>query len=477
MAEEFDAIVIGAGEAGSTIASRVAQSGKRVALIYRDPFGSTCLNTGCVPSKFMIHRGKIAHLAREAGKYHVEVSAPKVDVAAIVHEKNEMTRKHRAESYHSTLANERIVLLEGAARFVAQREVVVADRVLRSDNIFIATGMRPRIPKIEGLDVVRVLTNESIMELSTLPEHLVVIGGGYIGCELGQTFRRYGSNVTIIQSRTHLCPHEEPDVSSVLAQAFMAEGIALVLDHKVARVASTPAGVRVVARAEDGSECAVEGTHVLVATGRQPNTDTLGLDVAGVEMDEQGFVRVNEYLETNVPGIWAAGDVNGQQPFTRVCVEEGKVAYANAFEHAHIKMERGFLGHAIFTDPQIGSVGLTERAARANGYEAAVGCKSFEQVEKAQLIGETTGLIKLVVDRATRRLIGCHVIGPDGANLIYDAMITMRHGGTLDEIAKAVGIFPTLQEGMEGTAYDLLGELVPRVVERPLITDLAEQRQ
>ncbi len=468
--DSFDAIVLGAGEAGSLIASRAVAAGHRVAMVYKAPYGSTCLNTGCVPSKFMIHRARVAHLARTAARYHVKTSTPAVELAALVAEKNAMIAEHRDGSYENARTAEGLTLLEGEAQFRSPHEVTVGGRVLQSDRIFIATGMRPLLPPIGGLETVEVLTNESLMELRELPRHLVCIGGGYIACELGQTFRRYGSDVTIVQSADRLCPSEEPDVSTLLEQAFAEEGIRLLLGHRAVRAKRTASGVRVTARTTEGGEQAVEGTHLLVAVGRRPNTDGLGLDAAGLITDEKGFVTVNRHLETNVPGIWAVGDVNGEQPFTRVCQEEAKLAFANAFEGARLEMRRESLGHAVFTDPAIGSVGLTERQAREQGYDVATGLVTFDQIEKAEIIGETTGLIKYIVERGTRRLLGCHVIGPDGADLIYDAIIVMRHGGTIDELALAVGIFPTLQEGMEGTARGLLRKIAPARVAGPLVS-------
>ncbi len=473
MAEPVDLIVIGAGETGALVASKAVDAGKRVAMIYRAPYGSTCLNLGCVPSKWMIHRARIAHLAYTAARFHVHTSQPTVDLAGIVGEKNEMISRHREHSLHHAEGAEGLTLVEGEARFVSRNEVAVGDRTFRAETIVIATGMRPLIPPVEGLDSVPYLTNESLMELTEIPEHLVSIGGGYIACELGQTFRRYGSRVTIIQSGEHLCPSEEPDVSTLLERAFREEGIDLVLNHRAAHVDATGGRVRVVARSDDGEERVVEGTHLLVAVGRRPNTDMLNLEAAGVETDRKGFVKVNEYLETSVPGIWAGGDVNGMQPFTRVCQEEGKLIYANALEGARIPMERGFLGHAVFTDPAIGGVGLTEAEAREQGLDVAAGLVTFDKVEKAQFIRETTGLMKYVIDRQTHRLLGCHVIGPDAENLIYDAILVMRHDGTIDEIAKAVGIFPTLQEGMEGTARGLLRKVAPEEVAGPLVTELS----
>jgi pyruvate/2-oxoglutarate dehydrogenase complex dihydrolipoamide dehydrogenase (E3) component len=236
----------------------------------------------------------------------------------------------------------------------------------------------------------------------------------------------------------------------------------------VIRVEKAEDGIRAILRSEAGDQSSVDGTHLLISAGRAPNSD-LDLDRAGVKTDAKGFVKVNDSLETNVPGIWAIGDVNGQQPFTRICQEEGKIAFANAFENAGIRIERHYLGHAIFTEPQVGSVGLTLTQARDKGFDAEGGLVTFDNVAKAKLIGETSGLIKYVFDRSTHHLLGCHVIGPAAAELIYTAILVMRHHGTIDEIARAVGIFPTLQEGMEGTARALLRKVAPQEVAGPLI--------
>jgi pyruvate/2-oxoglutarate dehydrogenase complex dihydrolipoamide dehydrogenase (E3) component len=477
MPEEFDAIVVGAGEAGSVVASRAVTAGHRVAMIYRAPYGSTCLNTGCVPSKFLIHRARIAYLARTAARFHVEATVTRVDLGAIVREKGAMVAEHRSQSLARARSAEQsgqLTLVEGEARFLSPRDIAVGDRTLRADRIFIATGMRPLIPDIPGLDDAKALSSESLMELTDVPAHLVVIGGGYVACELGQAFRRFGSAVTIVQRAAHLLPNEEPDVSTILERAFEAEGIRLLLGHAAAHVERLAGTVRIVARSETGAEQVVEGSHVLVAAGRRPNTDSLALDVAGVEVDEKGHVKVGDRVETTAPGIWAIGDANGRQPFTRICQEEGKVAYANAFEEADLTIRRDSLGHAVFTDPEIGSVGLTEQQARDRGMDVAVGLVTFDQVEKAELIGETAGLIKYVVEHSSRRLLGCHVIGPNGADLVYGGILVMRHGGTLDEIAKTVGIFPTLQEGMEGAARGLLRKLAPDEVRGPLVAAEAE---
>jgi len=246
------------------------------------------------------------------------------------------------------------------------------------------------------------------------------------------------------------------------------------LGQQAVRLDADDHGVCLDVRAKDGTSRSIRASHLLIATGRVPNSDMLDLDAAGVAVNDKGYVKVNGRLETNVPGIWAIGDINGEQPFTRVCQEEGRVAFLNAFENSRLTIKREALGHAVFTDPEIGSVGYTESAARELGIDTAVGLVTFDRIEKARLIGETSGLIKYVVERSSRRVLGCHVVGPNAADLVYDVVLVMRHNGTLDEIGTAVGIFPTLQEGMEGTAHGLLRKLTPHELRGPLVREKSE---
>jgi pyruvate/2-oxoglutarate dehydrogenase complex dihydrolipoamide dehydrogenase (E3) component len=468
---ETDALVIGAGEAGALVASLAVDAGATVALAYREPWGSTCLNAGCVPSKFLIHRARVAHTVRTAARFGVAASGPDVDLAAIVGEKRRYLDRHRNESWQGALREKRLTLLEGAAEFVSPDRVRVGDVIVRSDHVFIATGMHPSIPPVDGLADGPWLTNETVMDLEEPPGHLIVIGGGFIGCELGQAYRRFGSEVTIVQRPPRLLPNEEPDASTVIERALRSEGIEVLNGHELESVRwirGRPA-VRVIA-ASDGSSKTLDGTHVLLAAGRTPNTDSLGLQRAGVELDPKGFVLVDDELRATVPGIWAVGDVNGAQPFTRVCQEEAKVAFANAFHGAGIRMRRKALPHAIFTDPEVGSVGLTEQVAKAEGYDVIAGLVPFERVEKAELTGETTGFIKYVAERDTHRLLGCHVVGAQAADLVYDAVVVIRANGLIDDLAMAVGVFPTVQEGMEGTARAVLRKAAPEEVSGPMVT-------
>jgi pyruvate/2-oxoglutarate dehydrogenase complex dihydrolipoamide dehydrogenase (E3) component len=466
---EADALVIGAGEAGALVASLAVDAGASVALAYREPWGSTCLNVGCVPSKFLIHRARVAHVVRTSSRFGVRTGGPEVDLAGIIEDKRRYLDRHRDESWQGALREERLTLLEGAAEFVAEDQVRVGDRVVRSDRIFLALGMRPFVPEVDGLEDAPYLTNDTVMDLEEVPGHLIVIGGGYIGCELGQAFRRFGADVSIVQRAPRLLPGEEPDASTVIERSFREEGIDVLTGLSLQSVRWMEGRPTVEVTGPDGASRTVEGTHLLLAAGRTPNTDTLAADRAGVELDPEGFVRVDEELRTTANGIWAIGDVNGAQPFTRVCQEEAKVAFTNAFHEAGLRMKRTSLPHAVFTDPEVGSVGLTEQAAWEN-HDVIAGLVPFERIEKAELIGETGGFIKYVAERETHRLLGCHVVGYQAADLVYDAVVVLRAGGLIDDLALAVGVFPTLQEGMEGVARAVLRKAAPEEVSGPLVT-------
>lgn len=452
--EPFDAVVLGAGEAGALLASYAVAAGHRVAMVYREPYGSTCVNVGCVPSKFLIARARVAQTMRTASRFGIGAVEPVIDLPRIATEKQTMVHDHRNEGLESAKRAKGLTLLEGPARFVSTTEVDVGGRRLTAPKIFIATGMRPDIPPIAGLADVPFYTNENIMDLTEVPRHLIVLGGGYIGAELGQVYHRFGAEVTVISRSPRLVAEEEPEASIALTEGFSAEGIRLVLGREAERVEATADGIRVWAGTE-----AFEGSHLLVATGRRPNTDALNLEAAGLALRDDGALPVDARMRTTVEGIWAIGDVNGEQPFTRVCQEEAKVAFADAFGDGHPGLERQSLGHAIFTDPEIGSVGLTEAQARAEGLDVLAGTVGFDQVEKAELILETRGVIKVVAERGSRRLLGLHVAGPAAADLVYDGALVLRRRGTVDEIAATIGIFPTLQEGVEGTARAVLRSL------------------
>jgi pyruvate/2-oxoglutarate dehydrogenase complex dihydrolipoamide dehydrogenase (E3) component len=409
-------------------------------------------------------------VVRTSERFGVRADQPRVDLAGIVEEKRRYLDRHRDESWQGALREQRLTLLEGSAKFVSDHEVRVGERVVRSGRIFLALGMRPSVPDVDGMRDGPLLTNETVMDLEEVPGRLIVIGGGYVGCELGQAFRRFGAEVSIVQRAPRLLPSEEPDASTVIERAFREEGIDVLTAYQLRSVRWTDGRPTVEVTGPDGASRSLAGTHLLLAAGRTPNTDTLGVERAGVELDGRGFVRVDDELRTTAAGIWAIGDVNGAQPFTRVCQEEAKIAFANAFHDAGLQMSRASLPHAVFTDPEVGSVGLTEQAARERGHDVIAGLVPFGRIEKAELIGETAGFIKYVADRDTHRLLGCHVVGYQAADLVYDAVVVMRREGLIDDLALAVGVFPTLQEGMEGVARAVLRKAAPEEVSGPLVT-------
>jgi pyruvate/2-oxoglutarate dehydrogenase complex dihydrolipoamide dehydrogenase (E3) component len=398
---------------------------------------------------------------RTAARFHVDGHGdPTVNLPAIVADKNALVAEHRAEALGNARRATSLTLIEGDARFVSPRGVAVGERRLSADRIFIATGMRPLIPDLPGIGDVEVHTNETLMDLTGVPEHLVVLGGGYIGCELGQAYRRFGSEVTIIHGPGLLCADEEPDVSRLLAPGMRADGIELVTDHRAVRVAPAGDGVRVIARADDGSRRTIDGSHLLVAGGRRPNTDTLDLAAAGVAARSDGSIVVDGRLRTNVAGIWAVGDVNGEQPFTRVCQEEAKVAYADAFEGADVRIDHLSLGHGIFTDPEIGSVGLTEAEAKARGYDVRVGTFPFGVLGRAKMAGEIEGFVKIVGERKYDELLGVHMIGLRATELVAEATVALRLESTVEEISRTIHAHPTMSEAVGEAAHAAHGAAV-----------------
>ena len=454
--EPFDVIVIGDGDAGNTAALRAARMGKRTAMIFRGPYAGTCLNVGCVPSKFLIHRAQVSHSIRTASRFQVGCAPPSINLAAIINEKEQLITQNRAEQYQRDNQIENLFIIEGEGRFAAPGEIHVSGRRLQANTIIVATGTRPAWPAIPGLEQVDALTSDRLMALTTLPDHLLIVGGGYIGCELGQTFRRFGSAVTIAHTGAHLLSSEDEELAILLEKAFEAEEIQLVLESKVTAVQPTECGLRLVIETRDGQSLQRDGSHLLVATGRIPNTEDLNLEAAGVECDKQGYIIVDEYLETNVAGVYAAGDINGQQPYTRVAHIEAEIAISNAFSHKKQKINRTLLAHAVFTNPPLASVGLTEKEAHEQGEALLVSHFDISQLERAQLQGLDFGMIKFVAQRHTHRILGAQIIGESAPELIYSVVVAMQAGGTLESFANAPDIFPTLHEALHLAAQQLL---------------------
>ncbi len=368
----YDAIVIGTGQAGVPLSEKLADRGWTVALVEKDNLGGTCINTGCTPTKTMIASAQVAHYARNADRWGVRAGPVSVDLPRVVARKDRVVGQSRAGLKQKIEKRKSLHLYRGPARFISPHVVRVGEERLESERIFINTGMRSAIPPLEGLGGIDFLDNASIMRLTEVPEHLIVLGGGYIGMEFGQLFRRFGSRVTVVERGQQILAHEDADVAEALQQALAGEGLRFLLGATTTRVEKEQGGVAVSVVVK-GTTQTVHGSHLLVATGRKPNTDDLGLQDAGVETDQRGFIRVNNRLETNVPGVWALGDVKGGPAFTHISFNDYQIVYANLIEGKALTTDHRPVPYAVFTDPQLGRVGLTETEARAAGRRLKIG--------------------------------------------------------------------------------------------------------
>jgi pyruvate/2-oxoglutarate dehydrogenase complex dihydrolipoamide dehydrogenase (E3) component len=442
----YDAIIIGSGQAGNPLSQKFADRGWAVALIERDHLGGTCINTGCTPTKTMVASAQVAHYARNAGKWGVRAGDVSVDLSQVVSRKNRIVDQFRSGIVRKVEERKNLHLYRGAARFIGPHQVRVGEEVLESERIFINTGTRPNVPPLEGLVGINFLDNASIMRLTEVPEHLLVLGGGYIGLEFGQMFRRFGSRVTIVQRGDQILPREDADVAQALQQALEGEGVRFVMNAMTTRVEKQGTGVALSMQVQGSTET-VRGSHLLVATGRRPNTDDLGLQDAGVETDPRGFVRVNNRLETSVTGVWALGDVKGGPAFTHISFNDYQIVYGNLIEGQALTTDHRPVPYAVFTDPQLGRAGLTEKEARAAGRRLKIGTIPMTWVARAIERDETAGLMKLVVDADNDRIIGAAILASEGGEVVQILQAVMLTGAPYTLLKGAIYIHPTLAEG------------------------------
>jgi pyruvate/2-oxoglutarate dehydrogenase complex dihydrolipoamide dehydrogenase (E3) component len=453
---KYDAIIIGSGQAGNPLWDSLTDRGWTVALIEQAHLGGTCINTGCTPTKTMVASAQVAHYARNAARWGVNTGAVSVDLPRIVARKDAIVQQFRGGKESHAASRKNLHLYRGHARFVAPNKVTVEEQVLEGARIFINTGTRPGIPRIDGLDQVEYLTNASLMELKTLPEHLLVLGGGYIGLEFGQMFRRFGSRVTVVHKDDQILNREDADVAGELQKALEAEGIRFVLNARTTRAAKKNGQVALSLDAPTGSET-LTGTHLFVATGRRPSTDDLDLDKAGVEVDQGGYIKVNSRLETNVSGIWALGDVKGGPAFTHISYDDYQIVYGNLLEGKNLSIEGRLVPYSVFTDPQLGRVGMTEKEARATRRKLKVGKIPMTWVARAIERDETAGLMKLVVDAATDRIVGAAILSTEGGELIHILAALMLAQAPYTVLKGAIYIHPTLAEGF----FSLMDDVKP----------------
>jgi len=451
---KYDAIIIGSGQGGNPLAYRLADLGWSVALIEKKNLGGTCINVGCTPTKTMVHRAQVAHYARDAARWGISATNVSVDLAKIVAQKDEVVLSFRGGQQKQVDKRANLRLHRGQARFVRPHQLKVGDELLESEKIFINAGGRPNIPAIPGLDSVSYLTNESVMQLTTVPEHLLVLGGGYIGLEFGQMFRRFGSRVTVLHTGKQIVPREDPEIAAELQKALEAEGIQFLLNTRTTRVENKNSAVTLsFERPADSSS--VTGSHLLIGTGRGPNTDDLGLDVAGIETDKNGFIKVNGRLETNVSGVWALGDCKGGPAFTHISYNDFQIVYGNLVEGKKLSTENRPVPYCVFTDPQLGGVGMTEKEARAKSFKLKIGRCPMTYVARAIERGETAGLMKLVVDASNDRILGASILASEGGELVQILGALMLANQPYTLLKGAVYIHPTLAEGFFSLMEDV----------------------
>ena len=443
----YDAIIIGSGQAGAPFSYRLADRGWTVALVEKGRLGGTCINTGCTPTKTMIHRAQVAHYARNAARWGIVAHAVSADLPKIVAQKDALIRGRRDRHEKQIASRPKMHLYRGEARFLGPRQLSVEGEVLESEKIFINTGARPSIPRIPGLESVDYLTNETLLDLETLPSHLIVLGGGYVGLEFAQMFVRFGSRVTVIENAAQIVAREDPEVAAELQKALEVEKIEFLLNTRATSVERN--GNSIVLTLEGtGGRCTVAGSHLLVATGRRPNTDHLDVEKAGVGIDKFGFVQVNGHLETNVPGIWALGDVKGGPAFTHISYNDYQIVYANLIEGKKLSTDHRLVPYCVFTDPQLGGVGMTEKEARAKGYKLKIGKVPMTWVARAFERDETAGLMKIVVDATNDQVLGATILGVEGGEVIQTLYTLMLGNLPYTLLKGAVFIHPTLVEGL-----------------------------
>jgi pyruvate/2-oxoglutarate dehydrogenase complex dihydrolipoamide dehydrogenase (E3) component len=458
-----DAIVIGSGQAGPFLAVRLAQSGLKVALVEREHYGGSCVNDGCIPTKTLVASARTAHVARRAAHYGVTLGgAVSVDMKAVMARKDRIVQQSVSSLTQWLQGTAGLDLVWGHARFTGPDAVEVGGRTLTAPKIFINVGGRPVLPDWPGIDAIPVLTNTSIMSLDVLPDHLVVAGGSYIGLEFAQMFRRFGAQVTVVEVAERLIAREDPEVSAEVQAILEREGVRFVLGVRNARVERRGDQIQVSCQA-GGVAHAVTASHLLAAVGRRPNTDDMGLQAAGIATDSRGFITVDDQLRTNVPGVWALGDANGRGAFTHTSYNDFEIVAANLLDGAQRSARDRIPAYALFTDPPLGRVGMSEAQVRATGRPALVGVMPMSRVGRAKERGETQGFMKVLVDAQTERILGASLLCIEGDEIVHSLLDVMAAGASYRVVQRAMHIHPTVSELIP----TLLGQLAPLPLQEP----------
>jgi pyruvate/2-oxoglutarate dehydrogenase complex dihydrolipoamide dehydrogenase (E3) component len=452
---DYDAVIIGTGQAGPALARRLVAAGWKVAIIERKFFGGTCINTGCTPTKTLIASGYAAHLTRRAAEFGVTLSGtPSVDMKAVKARKDAVTMASRAAVERSLKGLRGCTVYEAHATFIGPKQIKVADEVLRADKIFINVGGRAVIPSIPGLDKVPYLTNSSMMNVDFLPAHLIVLGGSYVGLEFAQLYRRFGSEVTVIEPAPRLVSREDEDVSRAIADILEAEDIDIRVNSKAVGVKKQGTGIAVTIETA-GTRSQVDGSHLLLAVGRRPNTDDLGLEHAGVVTDARGYIEVDDQLRTSVPGIWALGDCNGRGAFTHTSYNDFEIVAANLLDNDQRRVTDRITAYALYIDPPLGRAGMTEAEVRKSGRPALIATMAMENVSRAYEKSETKGFMKILVDRETKEILGASLLGLSGDEVIHCILDTMYAKAPSTVLQRAMHIHPTVSEFVPTMLDDL----------------------
>ena len=458
MKKDFDAIVIGSGQSGPFLAARMAAAGQRVAIIERHRFGGTCVNTGCIPTKTLVASAYNAHMVRRAADFGVQVAGTaRVDMKRVKARKDEITGNSRSglESWLTNISN--CTVYHGHARFESPKEVRVGEELLTAPQIFINAGGRAAIPSMPGVENTPYLTNSTLLDLDVLPRHLIVVGGGYVGLEFGQIFRRFGSDVTIIERASHLIAHEDEDVSAEVQAILEREGVEVRLNAtciELTRHGDEEVGVRL--DCTEGTP-EVSGSHLLLAMGRTPNTDDLGLEQSGVERDDRGYILVDNQLRTNVAGIWALGDCNGRGGFTHTSYNDFEIVAANLLDHEPRSVTDRITAYNVYIDPPLGRSGMTERDARGSGRRVLKGSRPMTRVGRAVEKGESQGFMKVLVDADSKEILGATILGTGGDEAIHCVLDMMYARAPYTVMQRAMHIHPTVSELIP----NILSELQP----------------
>jgi pyruvate/2-oxoglutarate dehydrogenase complex dihydrolipoamide dehydrogenase (E3) component len=454
MNEQFDAIILGSGQGGTPLASALANAGKKTALIESRHVGGTCINEGCSPTKTMVASARVAYLARRGADYGVNISGLAVDLAKVRERKRNLVENFRSSIEKRLQSTKNLELIYGEGRFAGPETISVNNRTLTANLIFINTGLRASIPPISGIEAVPYLDNVSVMELDKLPEHLIVLGGGYVGLEFGQMFRRFGSKVTIIQSGKQLLEHEDPDVAEEVEKILTEDGIDVLLNTKATGVSGN---IEVQVESPGGGRF-IQGSHLLVAVGRTPNTDTLNLEAAGIATSQRGFIPVNEYLETTVKGVYALGDIKGGPAFTHISYDDYRIVKSNLLDGVRKTTQGRFVPYTVFIDPQLGCVGLTETEARKQGKKIRVAKMPMTSVARALEVDESRGFMKIIVDSETEKILGAAILGLEGGEIMSIVEVAMMGGLKYTALADAILAHPTLAEALNNIFLHWKGE-------------------